>query len=208
MQSHLSCRRASSPSAQRPAQPVADLRAVDVVVVDPAFVAGVVRRVDVDALHLPRVTRQQRLERLQVVALHDQIAAVRVAARQLRHRLQQAIGTSRWCFTTADLPIQFSDGISLQVYAGQPSLLFFDLAAAQRLIVRLRRPDDCTHAGHSTTQRCWSGSLFSANVSQSNCSTAGDFTILDIRLLPNIWMESPIRSCSQWPPLTRFCRII
>jgi len=75
------------------AQPAADLRAVDVVVVDPALVAGVVRRVDVDALHLAGVARQQGLERVQVVALHDQVAAVAavvVAAAELWHRLQQA----------------------------------------------------------------------------------------------------------------------
>ena len=41
------------------AQPAFDFRAVDVVVVNPAFVAGVVRRVYVDALHLPGIARQQ-----------------------------------------------------------------------------------------------------------------------------------------------------
>lgn len=43
-------------------EPLADFRAVDVVVVDPVFVAGVVRRVDVDALDLARVVREQSLE--------------------------------------------------------------------------------------------------------------------------------------------------
>jgi hypothetical protein len=38
------------------AQPAANLWAVHVVVVDPALIAGVVRRVDVDALHLPGIT--------------------------------------------------------------------------------------------------------------------------------------------------------
>ncbi|GAB2726422.1 hypothetical protein GCM10027019_02200 [Melaminivora jejuensis] len=74
------------------AQPFPDLRAVDVVVVDPAFIAGVVRRVDVDALHLPGIARQQRLERMQVVALHDEVARVFAlprAAGELRYRLQQ-----------------------------------------------------------------------------------------------------------------------
>jgi len=74
------------------AQPLADLRAVDVVVVNPALVAGVVRRVDVDALHLAGVARQQGLERMQVVALYDQVAAAAVAAGQVGHRLEQSEG--------------------------------------------------------------------------------------------------------------------
>ncbi len=81
------------------AQPLADLRAVDVVVVNPALVAGVVGRVDVDALHLSGIAGQQGLERMQVVALHDQVAAVSVAAGQLRHRLQQA---ERYIFVVFD----------------------------------------------------------------------------------------------------------
>ena len=56
-------------------QPAANLRAVDVVVVNPAFVAGVVRRVDVDAFDLPGVTRQQGFQCVQVVALNDEVAA-------------------------------------------------------------------------------------------------------------------------------------
>ncbi len=44
------------------AQPVPHFRAVHRVVVDPLLVAGVVRRVDVDALDLPRVVRQKGLE--------------------------------------------------------------------------------------------------------------------------------------------------
>jgi hypothetical protein len=93
MHSQRSCRSSVSPSlpTTSPSQ-LANLRAVDVVVVDPALVAGVVGRVDVDALHLPGVARQQRLERVQVVALHDQVAAVAVAAGQFRHRLQQTEG--------------------------------------------------------------------------------------------------------------------
>ena len=61
----------------------------DVVVVNPAFVAGVVRRVNVDALHLPGVVRQQRLERDQIVALHNEIARARLAHGKLRHVAQQ-----------------------------------------------------------------------------------------------------------------------
>ena len=77
------------------AQPFADFGAVDVVVVHPAFVAGVVRGVDVDALHLPGVARQQGLEGMKVVALHDEVAAVTpfpIAAGKRRHRLEQAEG--------------------------------------------------------------------------------------------------------------------
>ena len=47
---------------------------------DPAFVARVVRRVDVDALHLPGVVRKQRLERNEVVALDDEVAVARLPA--------------------------------------------------------------------------------------------------------------------------------
>ncbi|MGD0814260.1 MAG: hypothetical protein ABSA83_11700 [Verrucomicrobiota bacterium] len=71
------------------AQPFADQRAVDVVVVNPAFVAGVVRWVNVDALDLPGVVRQQRFERDQIIAQHDEIAAAGIARRQFRHVLKQ-----------------------------------------------------------------------------------------------------------------------
>ncbi len=66
-------------------EPLAHRRAVDAVVVDPAIDAGVVRRVDVQALHLARVLGQQRFQREQVVALDDEIAAGGVAARELGH---------------------------------------------------------------------------------------------------------------------------
>ena len=78
--------------ADHRAQPFADLGAVDVVVVGPAFVAGVVWRVDVDALDLARITRQQGLQGQQVVALHDEVAAGAIAGmtrRQRGHGLQQ-----------------------------------------------------------------------------------------------------------------------
>ena len=57
------------------AQPVAQQRAVGVVIVGPALVAGVVGRVDVDALDLPAIERQERLERQQVIAFDEQVAA-------------------------------------------------------------------------------------------------------------------------------------
>jgi hypothetical protein len=72
------------------AQPATDLRAVDIVVVDPALVTGVVRRVDVNALHLAGVSGEQRLQRVQVVALDNQIAAVGHAAGQIGHRFEES----------------------------------------------------------------------------------------------------------------------
>ena len=52
---------------------------------------SVIRRVDVDALHLPGVVRQQRLERDQVVPLHHQIPAAGIAHRQRLVALEQPI---------------------------------------------------------------------------------------------------------------------
>ena len=54
--------------------------------------ARVVRRVDVDALHLPGIKRQQRLQRLQVVALNEQVAGARVTGGQVGRFFQQTIG--------------------------------------------------------------------------------------------------------------------
>ena len=54
--------------------PLLELRLRQVVVVDPALVAGVVRRIDVDALDAAGVGREQSLQREQVVALDDQVA--------------------------------------------------------------------------------------------------------------------------------------
>ena len=47
--------------------------AVHVVVVEPVLVAGVIWGVDVDALDLASVAGQQGLERVQVVAVDDQV---------------------------------------------------------------------------------------------------------------------------------------
>ena len=58
------------------AEPFADDGAVDVIVVSPALVPSVVRRVNVDAFDLAGVVGQQRLERDEVVALHDEVAAL------------------------------------------------------------------------------------------------------------------------------------
>jgi hypothetical protein len=70
-------------------QPLTDNRAVHVVVVSPALVAGVVRRIDVDALHLAGVVRQERFERNEVIALHDEISVTRLAAGEIGHVFEQ-----------------------------------------------------------------------------------------------------------------------
>lgn len=59
------------------AQPLLDFRVVHVVVVNPLFVARVVRRIDIDALHTTFVLGQQRFQRLQIVAVYDFVAALR-----------------------------------------------------------------------------------------------------------------------------------
>lgn len=73
------------------AEPALDLRGVDLVVVHPALVAGVIGRVDVDALHLPCVFGEQGLEGVEVVALDDEVPGV-PAVGERRIRLQQAEG--------------------------------------------------------------------------------------------------------------------
>ena len=72
------------------AEPAEDFRGVDVVVIDPALVAGVVGRIDADALHFPRIARQQRFERMEVVALHDQVARGGITMGKLLVRFEQA----------------------------------------------------------------------------------------------------------------------
>ncbi len=56
------------------AQPLLHDRRVDAVAVAPAFVAGVVRRVDEDQVDGAGIARQQALERMQVVAVDHQVA--------------------------------------------------------------------------------------------------------------------------------------
>lgn len=58
-------------------QPFLDDRRIDVVVIAPALVAGVVRRVDVNAVDLAGVSRQQRFQRVEIVAVNDEIAVER-----------------------------------------------------------------------------------------------------------------------------------
>ena len=57
-------------------QPCLDMRIVDIVVVHPFFVARVIRRINIDALHPPLIHRQQRFERIQIVAVDNHVAVV------------------------------------------------------------------------------------------------------------------------------------
>lgn len=57
------------------AQPLLDLRVIDIIVVDPTLVAGVVGRIDVDALDAPLILGQQRFQGLQIIAADDHVLA-------------------------------------------------------------------------------------------------------------------------------------
>ena len=57
-------------------QPCLDMRIVDIVVVHPFFVARVIRRINIDALHPSLVHRQQRFERVQIVAVDNHVAVI------------------------------------------------------------------------------------------------------------------------------------
>ena len=57
--------------------PFLELRLCEVVVVNPALVAGVVGRVNVDALDFACVRRQQAFQRNQIVTLDDEISVER-----------------------------------------------------------------------------------------------------------------------------------
>ena len=72
------------------AQPFLHHGRVHVVVVNPILVASVVGWVSVDAIHLTVVIRQQRLQRLEAVAMHHQVVVQARLRRQALglHRLQ------------------------------------------------------------------------------------------------------------------------
>ena len=70
-------------------EPFSNHWAVDVVVIDPTLIAGVVRRIDVDALDLPRVVGKERFERDEVISLHDEIPVARLAAGEIWHVFEQ-----------------------------------------------------------------------------------------------------------------------
>ena len=71
------------------AQPMGVFQVV-VVVLEGA--AGVVGRVDEDALDAAGVEGQQRLEGLQIVALDEHVLGLLIAVGELGHGLQQAVG--------------------------------------------------------------------------------------------------------------------
>ena len=62
------------------AQPFLDLGVVDVIVIDPALVAGVVGRVDVNALDAPLIPGQQRFQGFQIIAPDDHVFAAVIFA--------------------------------------------------------------------------------------------------------------------------------
>jgi len=59
--------------------------AIHAITVSPLLFAGVVRRINAGTLDLPGVVREQRLERDEVVALHDEVAAAGIADGKLRN---------------------------------------------------------------------------------------------------------------------------
>lgn len=63
------------------AQPLLDLRVIDIIVVDPALVAGVVGRIDIDALDAPLIPGQQRFQGFQIIAPDDHVLAAVVRVR-------------------------------------------------------------------------------------------------------------------------------
>src|SRR3569832_2326866 len=70
-------------------EPLADDWAIDVVVIGPVFVSRVVGRIDVDALHLTGVVRQDRLEGNEVIPLDDEVPFAGLAAGKLGYIFQQ-----------------------------------------------------------------------------------------------------------------------
>jgi hypothetical protein len=70
-------------------QPLADYRAVHIIVISPAFVTGVVGWVNVNTFNLTRVIREQGLERNEVVPLDNEVAFSRLTARQFRYIFQK-----------------------------------------------------------------------------------------------------------------------
>ena len=62
------------------AQPLLDLRIIDIIIVDPALVAGVVGRIDIDALHAPLIPGQQGFQGFKVVTPDNHVVAAVVRA--------------------------------------------------------------------------------------------------------------------------------
>jgi hypothetical protein len=78
------------PESDDVAQPLANPRVVHVVVVDPVLVARVIGRVDVDALDLPAIAREEGLEGFEVVALDQEILGLGVADGKFPVTFQQS----------------------------------------------------------------------------------------------------------------------
>jgi len=75
--------------AHRLIKPLADLGAIYVIVINPAFVAGIVRRIDVDAFHLPGVVWKEIFKGKEIVAFNQEIAGSRIADGELGNLFQQ-----------------------------------------------------------------------------------------------------------------------
>ena len=104
------------------AEPLANEGAVDIVVVGPALVAGVVRRVDANALHLTGVVWEQRLEGDEVVSLDDEVAGAGVTAGEVRHVLEQVERHFQVMFDDGFLADPIECGHEIQVgIAGDPT---------------------------------------------------------------------------------------
>lgn len=101
-------------------QPLPDHGGVDVVVVAPPLIAGVVGRVDEDAVHLAGIGGQKGLERVQVVAVNDQVAVQRrLADPLLRVRFERSEGDSQMMVPDELLALEIQLG-----HAPPPSLLW------------------------------------------------------------------------------------
>ena len=57
------------------AQPLFDFRVIDVIVIDPALIAGVVWRIDVNTLDAPLIPGHQRFQGFQIVTPDDHVLA-------------------------------------------------------------------------------------------------------------------------------------
>jgi hypothetical protein len=73
-------------------QPLSHFRAVDVVVVNPALVSGVVGRVDIDALHLSGIVGEQGLQGLQIVTFNQKVPGIGIPGGKLIVAVKKAIG--------------------------------------------------------------------------------------------------------------------
>ncbi|WP_243403063.1 MULTISPECIES: hypothetical protein [Sphingomonas] len=81
---------------------------LQIVVVMLERAAGIVWRIDIDALHLPAIIGQQALERLQIVSVDQHVAAAGRTRGKRRVALQQAVryGIGRLHVAVACQPVQ------------------------------------------------------------------------------------------------------